>query len=156
MKLCFDSIDEVREFVKGLKTSRNKNDADEGTQAGATGGQIATAPIQPPVGGGAGFPGAPGGFAAPGAGAGPAGGAFPAAGAQTGPAPEVLAMVARITARMDAVLQSGQGTVDTMLPWFRGQCGPEAANATLDQIKQNFLPRLSYPALEGIAKLTGA
>jgi len=151
MKLCFDSIDEVREFVKGLKTSRNKNEPEDGA---APGGQVAPQPLQPPAGG-AGFPGAPGGFAAPGPGAGPGGAGFPAPGAPT-VAPKVAALVQRINARMDEVIQAGQGTVDTMLPWFRGQCGAEAADATLNQIKTVFLPKLSEPALDNIAKLTGA
>lgn len=158
MRLSFDTIEEVREFVKGLKTSRTKGDADEGTQAGAATGQQAPAPIMPQTNGA--FPG-PGtmqtaGFAAPGPGAGPAGGGFPAAGAQLGPAPEVVALVNRIVTRMDAAVAKGETNVDQMLVWFRGQCGAEAANATLDQIKGIFLPRLTVPALDGIAKLTGA
>jgi hypothetical protein len=147
MKLCFDSIDEVREFVKGLKTSRTKGEPDEGAQAGTT----APAPLQPPNPG----PGFNPGFVPPGAGAGPMGGAFPATGAP-GLAPEVAAIVARIVARMDGAVASGATKVEDMLTWFRGQCGAEAGAASLDQIKANFLPRLPMPTLENIAKLMSA
>lgn len=156
MKLEFDSVDEVRDFVKnhlkGARAGKN-NDADEGTQAGGTGPVTggAPAPLQPPGGQAGGFPGAAG-FAPPGAGAGPAGG-FPAPAA--GPSPEVAALVQRINTRIDGAIASGQAA-DQVLAWFRGQCGPEAANATMDQIKQSALPKLSVPQLEGIAKLMNA
>lgn len=146
MELKFFSIDEVREFVKGLKGTR-------GGKAGDDEATAAPAPIMPPQGQSGGFPGASG-FAPPGAGAGPQGGGFPAAGA-IGPAPEVLALVQRIVAKIDGSVASGQ-PAEVVLTWFRGQCGPEAANATLDQIKQIALPRMSVPALEAIAKLMNA
>ena len=149
MKLCFDSIEEVKEFVGSLKGTRGKGkgDADDGSAAGQT--THAPAPIMPPVGG------APAQFAPPAAG-------FAAPnpfGAQQGGmpsvAPEVAALVARINAKIDGALASGQPQ-DAALAWFRGQCGPEAAAASMDQIKTVFLPRLTPPALENIAKLMGA
>lgn len=145
MELKFFSIEEVKDFVKGLKNPRSGKSGDEEAP-----GQAPT-PLQPPLGG-AGFPGT--GFAPPGAGAGPQGGGFPAA-AATGPAPEVLALVGRINARIDSAIASGQ-PADGVLTWFRGKCGPEAANATMDQIKQIALPRAPVPLLEDIAKLMNA
>jgi hypothetical protein len=152
MRLSFDSIDEVREFVKGLKGTRGGkgSDTDEGP---ATGSQQAPAPIMPPQGQAGGFPGAAG-FAPPGPGAGQAGGGFPAA-AATGPAPEVLALVQRISTKIDGAVASGQ-PAEGVLNWFRTQCGPEAASATMDQIKQIALPRMPVAALENIAKLMNA
>ena len=159
MRLSFDTIEEVKEFVKGLKGTRGgKDKADE--PAGNL--QGLPAPLQPPVGGPAGVfpgPGAQVGFAAPGPGAGPAGGGFPAPGA-TGPAPEILALVQRIAARIDTSIApppNGLGQPhDNVLGWFRQQCGPETANYTLDQIKQSALPRLTVAQLDGIAKLIAA
>ena len=154
MELRFTSIEEVQEFVKRIKGSRGgKGEKDEGeAQTGN-----APPPLQPPAGGAMqGFN--PGGFAAPGAGAGQEGGGFPVAGAQTGPAPEVLALVQRITAKLDAAIASGQNA-EQALVWFRGECvkgGVDANNYTLDQIKQIALPKLPVPALEGIAKLMAA
>jgi len=151
MRLSFDSIEEVREFVKGLKTSRTGKGSDD--EGGAATGS-APQPLAPPQGGQTGgFPGA-GGFAPPGGGATPAVGGFPAPGV-TGPAPEAVALVNRITAAVDKAVASGQ-PADAVLAWFRGQCGPEAANATMDQIKGHFLPKAALPTLENIAKLMNA
>ncbi len=153
MRLSFDSIDEVKEFVKGLKGTRGgKNDAeDAATEKLQTGN--APAPIMPPAGAVAGFnPQA--GFAPTGA------PAFNPGAAQTGPDPAVLALVQRVSARIDwsiAPPPNGAGQpADQVLTWFRSQLGPETANYTLDQIKQNALPRAAVPTLEGIAKLMGA
>lgn len=153
MRLSFDSIEEVKEFVKGLKGTRGgKADADDAPATGQ-----APAPLQPPVTGpAAGFPGA-GGFAAPAAGAAPAGGG-PFAAVATGPAPEVLALVARIVAKIDAAVGSGQ-PADTALAWFRSECGKagiDASSYNMDQIKQFALPKMAAPMLEQIAKLMNA
>ena len=138
MKLEFDSLEELQEFTKKLKgTRRGKDDADDAPQPV----QQAPAPIMPPQ---TGF--AP---AAQQAAAGPFGGN------SGGPAPEVMALVGRITAKLDSALASGQ-PADAALNWFRQQCGAGAEAATLDQIKTVFLPRLQVPALENIAKLMGA
>lgn len=136
MKLEFSSIEEVKEFVASLKGTRGKKGDDDGPAA-----QTAPAPLMPPQTGFAsafnpnpapsGFPGAPVGD------------------------PAIGALVQRINAKLDASLASGQ-SADAALTWFRGQCGPEAAAATMDQIKGVFLPRLTAPALENIAKLMGA
>lgn len=151
MKLCFDSIDEVKDFVKQLKGTRGgkAGDADEGT----AGQQIAPQPLQPPAGGAGGFPGAAG-FAPPGAGVAQQAGAFPVHAAPTAP-PEVLEVLARIVAKIDGAIASGQ-PADGVLQWFRGQCGPEAANFDLNQIKMVALPKMAMPQLDNIAKLMAA
>jgi hypothetical protein len=152
MKLCFDTVDELRAFVKeDLKAKRTgKGEADDAPATGS-----APAPLQPPAGGqpATGFPSGPVGFAAPGAGAGPAGGGFPAAAA---PDPTVAALVQRIVTRVEAAVSSGATKPEDMITWFRGQCGPEAASATWDQIKANFLPKLTTVQLDGIAKMMNA
>lgn len=149
MKLCFDTVDELRAFVKeDLKAKRGAGKSDEAESGNAP------APLAPPAGG-VGFPGTgTAGFAPPAGGAGPQGGAFPAAGA-SGLAPEVLALVTRISARIDGAIASGQ-PAEQVLQWFRGQCGPDAAQATMDHIKTIFLPRMPQARLEEIAKLMAA
>lgn len=149
MKLCFDSIEETKEFVKQLKGTRGGK-AGEADDAGTAATNNAPPPLQPPAGpfnpgGAAPFNGpAPGGF--------PQGG-FPGAGVTIDP--NVMALANRIAAKVDSAIASGQ-PADAALQWFRSQCGPEAAGATLDQIKQGFLPRLPVATLEGIAKLMAA
>jgi len=69
--------------------------------------------------------------------------------------PVVAGLVQRIVARIDSAIASGQ-PADAVLNWFRGQCGAEAAAATMDQIKTVFLPKLAVPGLENIAKLMNA
>lgn len=151
MRLSFDSIEEVKEFVTQLKGTRGKKgDVDEGVAAQGS----APAPLAPPTGTQPGFnPGATTGFA-PLAGGAATLGAFPAAGAPT-VAPEVVALVNRIKAVVDSAVAKGQ-PVDQMLGWFRGQCGPEAASYTMDQIKDVALPKMAVPALEQMAKLMNA
>lgn len=154
MKLCFDSIEEVKAFVGELKGTRGKRG--EKGEDDAPGTQAAPAPLSPPVASPqAGFPGAGAtGFAPPAGGAAQAGGAFPAAAAPA-LAPEVQSLVTRINTRIDGAVAGGQPT-DAVLQWFRGQCGPEAASATMDQIKGVFLPKMAVPVLENIAKLMNA
>jgi hypothetical protein len=150
MRLSFDSIEEVQEFVKKLKGTRGGKDKGDETETGN-----APQPLQPPVSAGVAQTFAPGGmqgFAAPGAGAGQAGGAFPAAAA---PDPAIVALVQRIVAKLDSALASGQ-PADQALAWFKSQCGPGTENFTLDQIKQVALPKLAQPQLEAIAKLMAA
>jgi hypothetical protein len=145
MKLEFSSIEEVKEFVAQLKGTRGKKGDGDGE---ANPGPQAPAPAMPPIGA-PGFqgPGAVQGFTAPAA-ANP----FPPA---TGGDPAVAALVHRIGVGIDAQLARGSDP-NNALVWFRQQCGPEAAAATMDQVKTVFLPRLPIPALENIAKLTGA
>lgn len=151
MQLIFDSVEECVDFVKNkVKGTRGgRNSAADDDNGGATGAQ-APAPLQPPAGGVMGGPA----MAAPSFV--PPQGAFPGPGAATAPVvgPEIMALVGRVVAKIDGALASGQ-PADTVLNWFRGQCGPEAASATLDQIKTVFLAKLSQPALENIVKLTG-
>ena len=143
MKLCFDSIEEVKSFVASLKGTRGKKgEGDEAeappqapaplmpsqAQPQAFNPAPAPATFQPPVNA---FPGAPAGD------------------------PAVASLVARIVARIDSAIASGQ-PADAVLGWFRGQCGAEAAGATMDQIKTVFLPKLAAPGLENIAKLMNA
>jgi hypothetical protein len=133
MELKFSSVDEVKEFIKLLKGTRGGKggDADEGTAT-------APAPLMPPA---TGFN--PGGMAP----------SFPGPGASVDP--QISALVDRIVTKINGAVAGGQ-PADAVLTWFRGRCGPEAANATLDQIKGQFLAKLSVPHLEETAKLMGA
>jgi hypothetical protein len=142
MRLSFDSIEEVKEFVANLKGTRGK----KGDDAEVT---TVPDPKMPPAGGFAG-PGATQGF--PGTTA-PAGGGFPG-----GPAvdPAVQGLVTRIVTKLDAALSSGSSNPDGALTWFRQQIGPDAANATLDQVKGVLLARQSADKLNTIAQFMGA
>jgi len=159
MKLCFDSIAEVREFVAGLKGTRGgkKGEGDDTTDTAASALNVggAPAPMMPPQQGGAmpSFQSQQPNFAPPQ----PQQPAFPGAGG-VGIDPNVTAIVQRINARIDGAINNGQ-PADTVLGWFRGECtkgGVDATNATLDQIKQTLLPRLPMQHLEAIAKLMNA
>ena len=138
MQLIFDSVDEVKNFVKehlkGTRRGKGDSEIDDAVQA--------PAPIQPPTAfaptPSTGFPAAP----APNV-------SFPAA------SPEATALVTRISVKIDSAIAGGQPP-DAVLSWFRQRCGAEAANATLNQIKEHFLARLSIPQLEKTAKLMGA
>jgi hypothetical protein len=149
MRLSFDTIEELREFVKNDLKPKRGGKADVAEETGN-----APQPLQPPASGGttqAFNPGGMQGFAAPGAGAGQAGGVFSAPAV----APEIQALVTRIVAKLDQALASGQ-PADQALAWFKSQCGPGTENFTLDQIKQVALPKLAQPQLEAIAKLMAA
>ena len=63
-------------------------------------------------------------------------------------------LIAAILARIDGAIGSGQSS-DAIVTWFRQQIGPEAAQATLDQIKQIFVPRLTEAQLRQIAPQLG-
>jgi hypothetical protein len=141
MKITVEFENEA-EFKARIKNPRGGKD-DDGP---ATGTQQAPAPLMPPQGGGQAFnPNPPVAFTPP-------QGGFP--GAPAGD-PVVAGLVQRIVARIDGAIASGQ-PADAVLNWFRGQCGAEAAGATMDQIKTVFLPKLTVPALENIAKLMNA
>jgi len=159
MKLCFDSIDEVKTFVASLKTTRGgkKDDTAEDTGAAAL-AQIAGAQANV---GGAGFPQA--GQAAnlsPAAGQGAvsaAAGAFPGAGqtVQVNPQAVQLHPLAKaIIDRSDASIAAGHPE-DGVTTWFRGLLGPEAAQATWAQIKTHFIPRLNEAQLKQMAPQLG-
>jgi hypothetical protein len=143
MKIIVE-FDSEEEFKARIKNPRGgKDDAGQSTQ-------IAPAPLQPPQTQPA-FnpqPAAPAAFTPP--------QGFPGATAG-GPVvdPVIAGLVQRIATRIDSALASGQ-PADSVLTWFRGQCGAEAAAATMDQIKTVFLPKLAVPGLENIAKLMNA
>lgn len=63
-------------------------------------------------------------------------------------------LVTAILARIDGAISSGQ-PADNVVTWFRQQIGPEAANATLEQIKQIFVPRMTEQQLKQIAPQLG-
>ena len=63
-------------------------------------------------------------------------------------------VVTAILARIDGAVASGQ-PADNVVTWFRQQIGPEAANATLEQIKQIFVPRMTEQQLKQIAPQLG-
>ena len=148
MKLEFDSVEEVKDFMSQLKGTRGKKGDVDDVDAKAP------APIMPPATSTA-FAPPQAGFAPLGA---PVGAPTTFAPFPTGmpaAAPEVIMLVQRINASIDAAIAKGQSP-DHALNWFRQQCGPEAAAATLDQIKTVFLPRLTASALDNIVKLMGA
>ncbi len=146
MKLEFDSIDEVKAFYAQLKGTRGKKGDDDAPETSQTTVQV-PAPLQPPVTHAPFNPQQATGFTAP------AASGFPGAPVVD---PAVQGLVDRIVTRADTLLKSGQGNAEQMLTWFRSQCGPEAAQATMDQIKTVFLPKASTTLLDQIAKLTGA
>lgn len=151
MKLTFDSIEEVKEFVISLKGTRGGKKGDDTDEVKGN----APAPIQPPANQTLNTPGflGSGGFAPPAGGATQAAAGFPAAAAPNS-VQEAHPHVARIIAGIEKSLQGGTD-VNNMLSWFRNQCGAEAANATLDQIKAVFIPKQSPATLEHIVKLMG-
>lgn len=63
-------------------------------------------------------------------------------------------LIQAILARIDGAVNSGQ-SADAIVNWFRQQIGPEAAQATLDQIKQIFVPRMTEQQLRQIAPQLG-
>lgn len=170
MKLVFESLEELHAFYneafgdsegsteKPKRTRRSKkDDAGEGAQAGG-----APAPMAPPASngqvgtGGQAFTG----FAPPAAGAGPGPGfvapaAAPAPAPPTGPSPEITALVQRICTRIDAAIASGQNQ-DAALAWFRTECGQNAAQATMDQIKSHHLFQQTPDKLAYFAKVMNA
>ena len=155
MELRFSSIDEIKDFMAQLKGTRGKKG--ENDDAPTVAGNV-PAPIPVPVA--PAFQAA--GLVAPQvqhAAQAAAGPFAPVAGPVA--SPEVLALLTRITGRVDALIA---GTVpgtapqapDKVLEWLRSQLGPEAAMASMEQVKAVFMPRLTQPALEQIAKLIGA
>jgi len=81
--------------------------------------------------------------------------AFPAAAAAPAVDPAVAALVGKITAKRDFAFSSGASSADGALGWFREQCGPEAAQATMAQIDQVFLPKMPPDRLAQLAKWMG-
>ncbi len=150
MELTFSSIEEVKEFVKSLKGTRGGKDKDDEAAPGN-----APQPMAPPTGQASAFPGA-GGFAPQ---AGGAGGqtAFPAHGAATLD-PVITELVGKVLGRIDGAIQSGQ-SAESCRQWVAGQIAsaghPDAMNATLDQIKALYLPKMAAPWLSQIYALMG-
>jgi hypothetical protein len=140
----FDSEEEFKARIKNPRGGKSSEDGDTG-QAGT-----APQPLMPPAGGFTG-PGAQTGF--PGGGAAPGG--FPGSGA-VGIDPALQNVVNRVVTKLDASLAAGASNPEAALTWFRSHFGPEGSQATLDQIKTMFLPRLPVAKLEEIAKAMGA
>jgi hypothetical protein len=63
-------------------------------------------------------------------------------------------LVTAILARIDGAVSSGQPS-EAIVTWFRQQIGPDAANATLDQLRQVFIPRMTETQLKQIAPQLG-
>ena len=63
-------------------------------------------------------------------------------------------LAAAIIGKIDGALASGQ-PVEAIVNWFRQQIGAEAANATLEQIKNVIIPRLPEAHLRLIAPQLG-
>lgn len=171
--LQFDSLEEFDEFrgdndggtatgEKPTRTRRSRKGADVGAQVpdpapiptgGLPGPETAAAiATQMPNAITAG----PGGSVAPSTFAvGGFPGTAPAGNVAPGPSEAVMNLVQRIGARMDAAIAGGHNANDA-LNWMRQQCGAEAAQATFDQIKQVYLPKLPESQLGEIAKLMAA
>jgi hypothetical protein len=160
MQLIFESVEEVRNFVKNELKGARRGGRDDGADDTPN-------PIMPntqTAGFGVQGGGQPAGFPGPGAQqaqpAGPGAAAFPAAAApaNTGIPPEALALTSRILGKAEEALKGGQ-PAESILNWFRTECAkiePTAANATMDQIKTHFLPRMPMNVLQGFAQVMGA
>lgn len=135
----FDSLDEYEQFrVSGKATRQRKKEDDEAAsqpvaQAASPAPAAAQQTFTPPATAVQGFPGG-----------GPAQAAAPP------PHPLVIA----INAKIDQAVASGQ-SADAIVNWFRQHIGAEAADATLDQIKNVFIPRLTEVQLKQIAPQLG-
>jgi hypothetical protein len=79
---------------------------------------------------------------------------FPGANGPTPPPAAAHPLVGMIIARIDGSLASGQ-TPEAIIAWFGQQIGPEAANITIDQLKQVLLPRMPEAQLRQIAPQLG-
>jgi hypothetical protein len=145
MRLCFDSIDEVKAFVaqlKGTRGSGKKGDSDDG-DAGTPGAQPAATGQQA-----TGFSGASG-FAPPAPSANPASGFPAAAAAQT-----VHPLAKSIIERAEASLKGGS-PVDSIVGWFKTQFGPDAANVSTWEGMKPFVERASETHLKQMAPQLG-
>lgn len=142
----FDTEEEFKARIKNPRGTKNQDEPETGAGQPATGN--APTPLMPTQQH-AGFTGPTGGFAPPNGGP-----AFPGASAPTAD-PAIMSLAQRINAKLDGMIAAGQN-VDSALNWFRGQAGSEAANATLDQIKNHFMHKLPMVTLENIAKSMNA
>lgn len=162
MRLSFDSIDEVKEFVKQLKGTRGPKGSDDDSGAGAQAGNVPALAMPQGNAGPTFVPQGPG--AGPGAALGVAG-AFP--GGASGPVldPQVGALVQRLNARIAVVIAGDPSKgipaqpAEQVAIWLRGQCSPtnpNAAAATLEQLQNVFIANLGVPQLTEMARLMAA
>jgi hypothetical protein len=134
----FDSMEEFEAFRTSGKKTRTKGQVDtEETMPATAVAAVATQPaapqfVAPPSHG---FPGA-------------------ATNGATPPPQTVHPLVSAILNRIDGSIATGQ-TEEAIMAWFRQQIGPDAAQATLDQLKQIILPRMSEAQLRQIAPQLG-
>jgi hypothetical protein len=135
----FETWEEMEAFrTSGKKTRSKKEEAADVEES--VGAAPTVAPPAPP---------APAPQFAPPAQGFPGNGAMPAA----APAP-IHPLAEAIIAKIDGAITSGQ-PADSIVTWFRQQIGPEAANATIDQLKQVFIPRMQEMQLKQIAPQLG-
>lgn len=148
MKITVE-FDSEEEFKARIKNPRKGGGSDDNELTGPAGSTQAPAPLAPPQ---TQQPAAfnPSPAPQPAAFTPPA--TFPGAPVVD---PVVADLVQRIAAKIDGAVANGQ-PADVVLNWFRGQCGAEAAAATIEQIKTVFLPKMALPGLENIKKLMNA
>lgn len=162
MKLTFESLSELREFMTELDgdgsddaaeaatgtTKRRRRTKAEIEAANAAQGQ--PNPPQAPQGN-SGFGPPPTANAAP-----PATGfAAPPPSSFAPPAqPEANPMVKAIIDKTEAAMKAGQ-PMEAVVGWFRAALGPETAQANWEQMKAAFLPKASDALLKQIASQLG-
>lgn len=134
----FDDWDEMEQFrISGRKPRTKKDDVVE---------EIVTEPISTVTVTPAPTPPPPQNFTPP------AVHGFPGG---NGGAPTVHPLVTAILTRIDSALSSSGQSADQIVQWFRQQIGPGAENATLEQIRQVFIPRMTEVQLKQLAPQLG-
>lgn len=153
----------IKDYVSKLKGTRGGKGSDVEAETGNTPPNPLAPPtgqtahqFQPQNGQASGFPGQGGGFA-PQAGGATTQAAFPAHGAGTLD-PTIADAVNKVISRIDGAISSGQ-PMEACRQWVAGQFAaaghPDAQNATIDQLKQVFLPRMALPWLQQMYGLMG-
>lgn len=143
----FDSMEEFESFrTSGRKPRTKREEIDDAAVAAPAAAQ--PAPAVTPAPSAAAPPPAPQTFTPPPV----AIHGFPSGNSGAPPAPHPL--VTAIIGKIDGAIASGQ-QADAVIAWFRQQIGPDAAQATLDQIKSVFIPRMSEVQLRQIAPQLG-
>jgi len=141
----FDSMDEFEAFkVSGKKTRSKKEEALEESYSTPAPVAAEQAPVAAPL--------PEQTFQAPAVAVAPPSHGFP--GANGAAPPPAHPLVTAILARIDGAVSSGQ-SADAIVTWFRQQIGPDAANASLDQLRQVFIPRMTEVQLKQIAPQLG-
>jgi hypothetical protein len=138
----FDNWDEMEAFrTSGRKTRTKKEEAAEAAEEQAAAPPAIT-------------PGPPATFTPPvtPVAVTPAPQGFPGANGTAAPAVNPLAIA--IADKADNAIAGGQDA-NAVLMWFRQTIGPDATNATWDQIKSVYLPRLPNEQLVKIAPQLG-